>query len=200
MLISHAYKFCYVHIPRTGGSWITYKLRDLDPNLRGSGKEVPLLHAHPNRYEYVKFGRHGRLDQMYETCDVELDQYFKFAFIRHPYTRFQSAFTYFTTITETAKNAGFGDYKEMMNWIEDTNAIKLHVAPQANWHDNRIDQYFKFENIEHISFEKYIKDLNYNKRSQPIQKTKYDSELDDDIKERIYNFYKLDFELFGYKP
>ena len=106
MLISHTYKFCYVHIPRTGGSWLTYKLRDIDPKLKGSGREIALLHAHHSRYEYIKFGRHGTLDQMYNACDVDLDEYFKFAFIRHPYTRFQSAFTYFTEVMQTAKNAG----------------------------------------------------------------------------------------------
>ena len=116
MLISHKNKFCYVHIPRTGGSWITYKLRDLDNTLKGSGREIPLLHAHPNRYEYVKFGRHGKLNQIYEACDVDLDEYFKFAFIRHPYTRFQSAFTYFTQVTQTAKRAGFTNYTQMMDY------------------------------------------------------------------------------------
>tara|TARA_B100000683_G_scaffold46602_1_gene43207 strand:+ start:201 stop:803 length:603 start_codon:yes stop_codon:yes gene_type:complete len=200
VLISHKYKFCYVHIPRTGGSWATYKLRDLDDTLKGSGKEIPLAHAHPTRYEYKKFGRHGRLEQMYEACDVNLDDYFKFAFVRHPYTRFQSAFTYFTDVMETAKRVGFVNYEQMMDWIEDTNASKLHVAPQCNWHDKRIDQYFKFENIEQISLEKYIKNIAYNKRSNPIMKTRYKTELDSNIKQRIYVFYKQDFELFDYQP
>jgi hypothetical protein len=199
VLISHTYKFCYVHIPRTGGSWLTYKLRDVDPNHVGSGHEIPLLHAHPQRYEYVKFGRHGRLDQMYEMCDVDLNEYFKFAFVRHPYTRFQSAFLYFTNTTQTAKNAGFTNYNEMMDWIESTNAVKLHVVPQSNWHDERIDKFFKFEEVEQLSLEKYIPGLNYNKRSGKIFKSSYD-ELDNFLKQRIYEFYKADFELFGYKP
>mgnify|MGYP001277730706 CR=1 FL=1 len=199
MLISHTYKFCYVHIPRTGGSWLTYKLRDTDPNLKGSGREIPLLHAHSQRYEYIKFGRHGRLDQMYEVCDVNLDDYYKFAFIRHPYTRFQSAFTYFTTVMETAKNAGFNNYDQMMDWIEDTDAIKLHVRPQSFWHDSRIDQYFRFEEVEQLSLEKYIPGLNYNKRSGKIYKS-YHPEIGNDLKKRIYKFYQKDFELFDYQP
>ncbi len=199
MLISHTNKFCYVHIPRTGGSWLTYKLRDGDPNLRGSGKEIPLLHTHPHRLEYIKFGRHGTLDQMYQACDVDLDEYFKFAFIRHPYTRFQSAFTYFTEVTQTAKNAGFTNYTQMMTWIENTNGIKLHVVPQSNWYDDRIDQFFRFEEVEQLSLDKYIPGLNYNKRSGVIYKS-YHPTLDDDLKKRIYNFYKRDFELFNYQP
>ena len=199
MLISHTYKFCYVHIPRTGGSWITYKLRDQDPNLRGSGREIPLLHAHPTRYEYIKFGRHGRLDQMYEACDVDLDEYFKFCFVRHPYTRFQSAYTYFNEVTDTAKNARFTNYKQMMDWIEDTNAIKLHVVPQSNWYDDRIDQFFRFEEVEQLSLEKYIPGLNYNKKSGKIYKS-YHPTLDDVLKKRIYKFYRHDFELFNYQP
>ena len=197
MLISHTYKFCYVHIPRTGGSWLTYKLRDVDPNHVGSGHEIPLLHAHPTRYEYIKFGRHGRLDQMYEACDVDLDQYFKFAFVRHPYTRFQSAYDYYTNSKETAKRAGFTNYYEMMDWIVESNAVKSHVKPQSYWHDQRIDQYFKFEHVEQLSLEKFIPGLNYNKRSGTIIKSDH-SELDNDLKERIFKFYKNDFELFGY--
>ena len=199
MLISHTYKFCYVHIPRTGGSWITYKLRDQDPNLRGSGREIPLLHAHSTRYEYIKFGRHGRLDQMYEACDVDLDGYFKFCFVRHPYTRFQSAYTYFNEVTDTAKNAGFTNYKQMMDWIADTNAVKLHVKPQSYWYDDRINQCFKFERLEKLSLDKFIAGLDYNKRSGKIDKSNY-PELDSNIKHRIYSYYKQDFELFDYKP
>ena len=199
MLISHTYKFCYVHIPRTGGSWITYKLRDADPDLRGTGREIPLLHAHPMRVEYIKFGRHGRLDQMYQACDVDLNDYFKFSFVRHPYTRFQSAYSYFNNITDTAKNAGFSNYQQMMDWIEDTKAVKLHVKPQSYWHDQRINQYFKFEEVEKLSLEKFISGLNYNKRSAKIRKSDH-PELDPTLKQRIYNFYKQDFDLFFYKP
>ena len=199
MLISHTYKFCYVHIPRTGGSWITYKLRDHDPNLRGSGREIPLLHAHPTRYEYIKFGRHGRLDQMYEACDVDLNEYFKFCFVRHPYTRFQSAYTYFNEVTDTAKNAGFTNYEQMMDWIVDTDAVKLHVKPQSYWYDDRIDQCFKFEQLEKLSLDKFIAGLDYNKRSGKIFKSDY-FELDANIKNRIYDYYKRDFELFDYQP
>ena len=197
MLISHTYKFCYVHIPRTGGSWATYKLRDIDPKLKGSGREIALLHAHHSRYEYIKFGRHGTLDQMYNACDVDLDEYFKFAFIRHPYTRFQSAFTYFTEVMQTAKNAGFTNYTQMMDWIEDTNAVKLHVRPQSYWHDQRIDQYFRFEEVEQLSLEKFIPGLNYNKRSGKIMKSHH-PQMDNVLMERIFKFYKNDFEMFGY--
>jgi hypothetical protein len=174
-------------------------LRDADPDLRGTGREIPLLHAHPMRVEYIKFGRHGRLDQMYQACDVDLNDYFKFSFVRHPYTRFQSAYSYFNNITDTAKNAGFSNYQQMMDWIEDTKAVKLHVKPQSYWHDQRINQYFKFEEVEKLSLEKFISGLNYNKRSAKIRKSDH-PELDPTLKQRIYNFYKQDFDLFFYKP
>ena len=46
------------------------------------------------------------------------------------------------------------NYNEMMDWIESTNAVKLHVVPQSNWHDERIDKFFKFEEVEQLSLEK----------------------------------------------
>jgi hypothetical protein len=87
----------------------------------------------------------------------------------------------------------------MMTWIENTNGIKLHVVPQSNWYDDRIDQFFRFEEVEQLSLDKYIPGLNYNKRSGVIYKS-YHPTLDDDLKKRIYNFYKRDFELFNYQP
>ena len=110
---------------------------------------------------------------MYEACDVNLDEYFKFCFVRHPYTRFQSAYTYFNEVTDTAKNAGFTNYEQMMDWIVDTDAVKLHVKPQSYWYDDRIDQCFKFEQLEKLSLDKFIAGLNYNKRSGKIFKSDY---------------------------
>ncbi len=200
MLLSHTFKCVFVHIPRTGGSWLTYKIRNADPDCRGSGKEVALVHAHPHRYEYVRTGRHGTLQSIYELADVNLDHYFKFAISRHPYTRFQSAFRYYSNKTATSARAGFVNEHQMMDWLEQSGAQKNHVMPQSRWHDERLDHVFKFEEIEHINISKFIPDMpSYNKTSNKIIKTTY-HELDWDLKERIYKFYKEDFDLFGYKP
>lgn len=201
MLLSHTFKCVFVHIPRTGGSWLTYKIRDADQNLKGTGKEVALIHAHPRRYEYVRTGRHGTLQSIYDLADVDLDDYFKFAISRHPYTRFQSCYKYYTAKTATSARAGFVNEHQMMDWLERSGAQKNHVMPQSRWYDERLDHVFKFEDIHRINVSKYIPGMSeFNKRSNLIIKTTYDHELDWDLKERIYKFYKDDFDLFGYKP
>ena len=199
MLLSHTFKCVFVHIPRTGGSWLTYKLRDMDPNLRGSGREVGLINAHPNRVEYVKTGRHGTLQQIYDLADVNLDEYYKFAISRHPYSRFQSAYEYYKK-TETAQRAGFKNLWQMMDWIEQYGACKNHVMLQSRWYDHRLNKIFRFEEIEKINFANYVPNMpKYSKRNQ-IAKTVYTAELDEPLKKRIYKFYQEDFELFKYHP
>lgn len=201
MLLSHTFKCVFVHIPRTGGSWLTYKLRDLDPNLAGTGREVALVNAHPNRYEYTKTGRHGTLQQIYDLVDVDLDQYFKFAVSRHPYTRFQSTYKYYSESTATSARAGFKSAKQMMDWLERDGAHKNHVMPQSRWYDDRLDHVFKFEEIEKINLSKWFPGMeSYNKKSNPIVKTVYERELDEPLKKRIYRFYQEDFERFDYQP
>ena len=201
MLLSHTFKCVFVHIPRNGGSWLTYKILHMDSNARGSGREVALLHAHPSRQEYIKTGRHGTLQSIYDLADVNLDDYFKFAISRHPYTRFQSCFKYYTQQTSTAKNAGFSNEHEMMDWLEQNGACKNHVMPQSRWYDKRLDMIFRFEEVQNIDFSKHILQMpSFAKRKNPITKTNYEIELDLNLKQRIYKFYKQDFELFNYEP
>ena len=201
MLLSHTFKCVFVHIPRTGGTWLTYKIRDADPESKGSGKEVALAHAHPRRYEYVRTGRHGTLQSIYELADVDLDDYFKFAISRHPYTRFQSCYRYYTNKTATSARAGFVNQHQMMDWLEQSGAQKNHVMPQSRWHDARLDHVFKFEEIENIDISKFIPNMPaYSKTSNRIIKTDNDHELDQSLKDRVYKFYKEDFKLFDYQP
>lgn len=190
-----------MHIPRNGGKWLTYKIRDLGSHIKGVGREVALIDSHPRRYEYVKTGRHGTLQSIYDLVDVDLSGYFKFCISRHPYTRFQSAFTYYVNESQTSKNAGFNTPRQMMEWLEKNGATKNHVFLQSHWADDRFDKVFRFEDIEKIDFSKYVPEMsNYDKRSNPIVKTEYQEELDDDIKERVYKFYRKDFDRFGYQP
>ena len=198
MFLSHTFKLCFVHIPRSGGSWLTYKIRDLDKTNKGKGHEVLLINdVHP---KYVQIGRHTTLERIYEVSDANLDSYFKFCVSRHPYTRFQSAWDYLSNTMETARRQKLKDWYDMMSWIED-GARKQHTNLQTDWYDKRFDSIFKFENIEKVNLKKFAPLMvNFSKRSNPIVKTTNHSELKDDLKERIYKHYIKDFQMFDYQP
>ena len=185
-----------MHIPLTGGSWLTYKIRDLDVNNVGTGREVLLVkQRHPR---YVQVGRHTTLDHIYEVSDENLNSYFKFCISRHPYTRFQSAWNYFTNVMEVAKRAKLKNQYDMMSWIED-GALKQHILPQVNWYDKLYDKIFKFEIIEQVDFSEFSLWTSYDKNSNSIERTEY-QELEDGLKERIYKHYIKDFQTFDYQP
>ena len=108
---------------------------------------------------------------------------------------------YYTNKTATSARAGFRNEHQMMDWLEENGACKNHVMPQSRWHDDRLDQVFKFEEIENTDISKFIPNMPaYSKTSNRIIKTDYEHELDQDLKERIYKFYKEDFKLFDYQP
>ncbi len=186
-----------MHIPLSGGKWLTYKIRDLDRKNKGSGTEVLLTgNVHPR---YVQVGRHTTLDHIYKVSNENLNSYFKFCISRHPYTRFQSAWNYFTNTILTAKRAKLKNWYDMMSWIED-GSPKQHILPQVNWYDKKFDRIFKFEDIEKIDLKKFAPLMTrFSKRSHPIVKTKH-NELEDDLKERIYKHYIKDFQTFDYQP
>ena len=85
----------------------------------------------------------------------------------------------------------------MMSWIED-GANKIHILPQANWHDKRFNDVIKFESLEKFNLRKYIPE--WEKKTDTVKKSAYGWELSEKLKQRIYDFYKQDFEIFNYDP
>ena len=96
----------------------------------------------------LNLGRHTKLQNLYEQQDiigVDLNTYYKFLTVRHPYTRFMSAWLYFTQYQKTAERHNLKKVEDMMDWIED-GANKIHILPQVNWHDERFDDVIKLTN------------------------------------------------------
>ena len=193
MILSHQHKIIYIHIPRTGGSWLSYKLLHYENNYHGSGREMYSIEG-----KKLPFGRHTKLENIYnqsDTIGINPDTYFKFVVVRHPFTRFMSAWRYFTKYMMTAQRNNLHNTEDLMDWIEN-GSTKLHIQPQANWYDKRFDKIVRFEDIE--SFD--LKDIipNWQIKNDKIAKTVYNYELSVGVKKRIEKFYAKDFELFDY--
>ena len=203
MFLDTNHKILFIHIPRTGGSWLGYKMMDfcIDPIYRGVGQEI--FTKTGGKYPV---GRHTTLDKIYSLqhlIEDDINTYYKFAVSRHPYTRFISTFDYFTNITDTAERHNLKTLEDMMSWIED-GADKQHILPQAYWYDDRFNNFYKFENIEDLNLKLWIpkwhnSDTIIEKgKRRGIVKSKHKIKLSVKLKERIFKYYNKDFYLFDY--
>ena len=203
MFLDTNHKILFIHIPRTGGSWLGYKMMDfcIDPIYRGVGQEI-----FTKTGKKYPVGRHTTLDKIYSLqhlIEDDINTYYKFAVSRHPYTRFISTFDYFTNITDTAERHNLKTLEDMMSWIED-GADKQHILPQAYWYDDRFNNFYKFENIEDLNLKLWIpkwhnSDTIIEKgKRRGIVKSKHKIKLSVKLKERIFKYYNKDFYLFDY--
>ena len=97
MIISHAHKFIFVAIPKTG----THSVREaLRPHFGPDDEEQARLFIEKklNNAELAALGHgHIGLSTLRQHMDpAQFDSYFKFAFVRNPFDRFVSFCAFFT--------------------------------------------------------------------------------------------------------
>ena len=123
-VVSHKYKFIFIHVPRTGGTAF------LSPfsaywNLLGKKDHVPTWHR---RIEFFK-----------TNFPREWKKYFKFAFVRHPLDRMVSMWL--------IKGPEYG-FLEFMEVLKNDPDREPFCRPQTYWigDGSELDHVAKFEN------------------------------------------------------
>jgi hypothetical protein len=167
MIISNSHKFIFVHILKTAGTSICAAL---DPTLRwndvilggtGFGEKV-------NAPYKERFGlrKHSSASQIRAVVGDDVwSQYFKFAFIRHPYTRVVSFYTWLGEVirrnadpaapvwTWTSTQA-FVESPTFSDFIRNEKFLQTEAArPQTEWlcdEEGRcmVDFVGRFENLD----------------------------------------------------
>lgn len=153
------------------------------------------------------------------TDEKSLSEYFTFTFVRNPYDRFLSFYKNWIVnppqenILEHYKKFGF--FKNMpfdecvkaFSRISDVSLLEAHTIPLyfSVFRDKTLRVKFvgKLENIDNdftyiknaCSLEGELQKLNSSKAKTGSKKT---SLYTPELKELIYSFYRLDFEVFGY--
>lgn len=107
MIISHRHKFIFIHVPKTGGTSIRFALADM-----GLLDEDPMLQLTPQLAEQcgipdrfaglVKF-HFPVCEQRKLVSEAAWNSYFKFAFVRNPWDRLVSMYTFLINDQEVAK-------------------------------------------------------------------------------------------------
>lgn len=227
-MICHDYKCIFIHIPKVAGQSVEHyflKKVGLDwdtraPLLLSKNNDPnagPPRLAHLTGTEYIKY--HYLTQEVY-------DSYYKFSFVRDPYTRTLSFYKYL-------------GYQSMMTF---ETFVKIYLPkllknehwflmPQANFlydGDKPLADFIgKFENIN-ADFATVCKALNFTDTKLPhanksvkekyerlklirkdpsvlahfsfnIKESKNPNDYyTDELRELVYNIYKVDFEKFGY--
>jgi len=200
-------KFIFVHIPKTAGTSISSILklqgkRHLhDPTIEGLVTIDTISYADQHLTCSLL-----KKDPRVKNC---FDSFFKFTFVRNPYDRFFSTFFWNRSYWKTNENT-----IEVFNkWVDDfkPNTKKDHFLEQNKfiYDDNgklMVDFVGKVENIEN-DFKTITNMIGLNinntlpKYNITENKTKYNKDdfLTTANKQKIYELFKKDFEIFEYK-
>lgn len=190
-------RIMFIHLPKTGGTSI--KMTNTIKNLYYIG--------HNDRYGKYKF--------LKDYDKNLLNECFKFCFVRNPYDRLVSTFFYLqiSKYEEDKKDAEkfinkYEDFKSfVLNQLTKSETFEqIHLRPLYTWicddNYNLIPNFIgKVENYNNdIRTINKITGLNIPiKHINKSEHKHYSEYYDDEIKEIVYNIYKKDFELFGYK-
>ena len=188
----------FIHVPKTAGTTIETALggRSKEHLYDASGKlpDQIVTRQHLFASEYRKY-----------TGDAEYDNLYKFSVVRNPYDRLVSAYHFISKnkyVPQKIKNMSFDEFVKAtlpMSDIERRYLFDGHLEPQIKYIDEDNIKIFKFEKLKSCftSLNKKFGPLVFEhhlKSDRRPWKKYYTPEL----KELVYNFYKEDFDRFGY--
>jgi hypothetical protein len=142
MIVNHTYSFIFIHTPKAAGTSVSAMLSELthyrDQEIGGTGSGQAIARYFSNRFGLRK---HSTAMQVRKIVGEETWQsYFKFGFVRNPYTRLVSAFQFLKGWSNCPPDArkridGFGDVQSFLAsdyWSDNPGPDNI-FRPQTFW-------------------------------------------------------------------
>ena len=193
MIISNSQKYIFIHIQKTAGTSV---MEALGRNLRWDDIEIGTNpEVHKFYREKYGLGKHSLAKDVRQIIGREVwDSYFKFTFVRHPYARAVSLYTYIQRMAKAkyARNRfpfykkkdkspfwswlmtqAFVDSKNFSEFIRHEKFLNdFGAQPQINWLFNNeeemlVDFIGKYENLN-TDFEKIAQKIDND--NKPVLK------------------------------
>ena len=200
MPISHKYKTIFVHIPKTAGTSIekAIGIKALDKTAYRHREEAGIRGVSYALQHYT-----AEMLMAENSIVPYWKSYYKFAFVRHPYTRVLSEYFW----VKGKKKQGLEFTRQAFKDHLNSYYIKLntdHKLSQTQYIYSSagkplVDRVFKFEKIK-SSFKVLSNRLKLESKLEHMQRSSNSNiiELDDDDKDFIYQLYQDDFKNFNY--
>jgi hypothetical protein len=196
-MINHKHKFIFIHIPKTAGHSIERAFgawTGKDKINYGIGmdsiKRRPIQHYNLAQLERFNF-----------ISPTENSTYFKFCFVRNPYSRIVSAWKYLK-VQKWSKVSEDTSFKKFVKKSKNNS----HVRPQCHWTHTRmvknVDFIGRFENLQ-VDFDTICDKIGIERQELPHKnKSKhkhYTEYYDDETREIVAKKYAKDIEYFNYE-
>tara|TARA_B100000902_G_C27313483_1_gene919831 strand:- start:753 stop:1394 length:642 start_codon:yes stop_codon:yes gene_type:complete len=151
VIISHKYKFVFLHIPKTGGSSIAHEMMKMCgyvPNINHiPAEEFTLfkdLAKWGNSTDMPQHSNYGDLKRYLEDLNIDVNDYFVFTFVRNPWDWYVSSYEfgklrYKQDKLDWAKPCADNDFE---TWI------KTAFHKQQDYLYDQINYIGKMENME----------------------------------------------------
>lgn len=225
MPISHKSKLLFVHIPKTGGTSIE-KMFDMSLRsnffTRFSGRmdyqhilENTSMTETEKRICGLKNMQHFTFKELKKILPAEtVNSYFKFSVVRNPYDRVISEYfhckngdsrlqrPYNDMTLENFINSVFSlSEEDRIFYCDGHMETQSSYLVDENNSINGLDKIYRFENFSECLIDlktrtgSTIKEVHSRKTER---NSDYNTYYTPEIKKKVYDFYKIDFDTFGY--
>ena len=192
-MISHKHKFIFIAVPKTGTTTIASVIEHEFDAIKLAFERQKMKN------------KHLRLDQYHKMLPKETSSYFKFSFVRNPWSRVVSLYNR----KEGKQMKNKMSFVEFVNWIELATDTCTRPIPSRNMLD-----FFKLDNKVKMDFIGKLENLQADfdivcdkigiPRQQLPHKNKtnhkhYTEYYDDETREIVAEKFAKDIEYFGYK-
>ena len=203
-MISHKLKYLFIHIPKTAGSALALFLEDSLANevtvgySNQTGKDQN-VYAACEINEDKKSIKHEPHEYFQGLYGDRLDDYFKFTIVRNPYDRMMS-YHFWGSNTEYRNFTKEGFIRRVVELGEDPWSYQ-HKYINDDYHiihyENLVEELKEIECLKQYDFDQLPK-INVNRARQATPTLLYEDLYDEEMKSLVYDYYKKEFESFGY--